>query len=60
MLLTPCMKLTAENEFPLHCSLKHENIVEAYDYCENEENYFVAMEFCPDAGYLEQKIETVD
>jgi len=37
--------------------MKHENIVEVYNYFEDEEDITMLMEYCNDAGYFENKIE---
>lgn len=39
--------------------LKHENIVELYEYFENKEDYVMLMEHCNDANYFSNKIENV-
>ncbi len=39
--------------------MKHENIVELYDYTENEKEIVLLMEYCNDANYFEEKIEGV-
>ena len=39
--------------------LKHENIVELYDYTENEQEIVLLMEYCNDANYFEEKLEEV-
>ena len=36
---------------------KHENIVEQYDYFEDEKDIVMLMEYCNDAKYFENKIE---
>lgn len=59
MLINESIKNVAENEFPLHCSLKHENIVEAYEYTETEKDLYMSMEYLCDAAYFEEKIENV-
>lgn len=58
-LIGPYMKRQAAQEFPLHCSLKHENIVKAFEWCENEEEYTMEMEFMNKAEYLKDKIDVV-
>ena len=37
----------------------HENIVELYDYTENQDEFVLLMEYCNDASYFEDKIENV-
>jgi serine/threonine protein kinase len=49
----------ARKECIIHSQLKHENIVELYDYTENEKEIVLLMEFCNDASYFEEKIENV-
>ena len=36
--------------------MKHENIVELYDYFENEDDITILMEWANDANYFEKKI----
>ena len=36
----------------IHSQLKHENIVELYDYTENEKEIVLLMEYCNDANYF--------
>lgn len=36
---------------------KHENIVELYDYFEDQQDITMLMEYCNDAKYFENKIE---
>jgi serine/threonine protein kinase len=43
----------------IHSQLKHENVVELYDYTENEKEIVLLMEYCNHANYFEEKIETV-
>lgn len=38
---------------------KHENIVELYDYTETSDEFVLLMEYCNDANYFEEKIESV-
>ena len=39
--------------------MKHDNIVELYDYTENDEAIVLLMEYCNHARYFEEKIEGV-
>ena len=39
--------------------MKHENIIELYDYFENDQNFVMLMEYANDAKYFEHKIENV-
>lgn len=43
----------------IHSQLKHENVVELYDYTESEKEFVLLMEFCNDANYFQDKIEDV-
>lgn len=47
----------ARQECMIHSALKHDNVVELYDYTENEKEIVLLMEYCNDAGYFEEKIE---
>ncbi|TNV81765.1 hypothetical protein FGO68_gene10557 [Halteria grandinella] len=47
----------ARQECIIQAQLKHENVVELYDYTENEKEFVLLMEYCNDAGYFEDKIE---
>lgn len=49
----------ARSECIIHSQLKHENIVELYDYTENEKEIALLMEYCNDPNYFEEKIENV-
>ena len=49
----------ARNECIIQSQLKHENIVELYDYTETEKEIVLFMEYCNDACYFEEKIENV-
>lgn len=39
--------------------MKHDNVVELYDYTENEKEIVLLMEYCNDPNYFENKIEEV-
>jgi serine/threonine protein kinase len=39
--------------------MKHENVVELYDYTENEKEIVLLMEYCNSANYFEEKLEEV-
>lgn len=39
--------------------LKHENVVELFDYTETDKEFALLMEYCNDASYFETKIEEV-
>jgi serine/threonine protein kinase len=39
--------------------MKHGNIVELYEYTENEKEIVLLMEYCDDANYFEEKLEEV-
>jgi len=49
----------ARQECMIHSQMNHENIVELYDYTENDKEIVLLMEFCNDANYFENKIEEV-
>lgn len=49
----------ARQECMIQSQLKHENIVELYDYCENEKEIVLLLEYCNNANYFEDKIENV-
>ena len=43
----------------IQSQLKFENIVELYDYTENDDEIVLLMEYCNDANYFQEKIEEV-
>ena len=47
----------ARQECIIQSQLKHENVVELYDYTENENEFVLLMEYCNDANYFDEKIE---
>jgi len=47
----------ARQECSIQSHLKHENIVELYDYTENDEEIALLMEYCNDPNYFPDKIE---
>ena len=49
----------ARSECTIHSQLKHENVVELYDYTESEREFVLFMEYCNDANYFQEKIEDV-
>ncbi len=49
----------ARQECYIQSQLKHENVVELYDYTEDQSQFVLLMEYCNDANYFEDKIETV-
>jgi serine/threonine protein kinase len=49
----------AKRECGIHTLMKHENVVELYEYTETEDNIELYMEYCNDAQYLERLIEEV-
>lgn len=49
----------AQQECIIQSQLKHENIVELYDYTENADEFVLLMEYCNDASYFEDKLEQV-
>lgn len=48
----------ARQECMIQSELKHDNVVELFDYTENDQEIVLLMEYCNDAGYFEDKIET--
>ena len=58
-LVNDFQKAQAAQEFPLHCSLKHENIVRAFEWAETSKEYILVMEYMNDADYFHDKIITV-
>jgi len=49
----------ARRECTIHSQLKHENVVELYDYTEGKSEFVLLMEYCNDANYFQEKIEEV-
>lgn len=51
----------AKSELVFHCSLSKlsNNIVNAYEYYEDEQAYYLLMEFCEDPNYFEEILENV-
>ncbi len=49
----------ARNECTIHSQLKHENVVELYDYTESDKEFVLLMEYCNNANYFQDKIEDV-
>lgn len=39
--------------------LEHDNIVKAFEYGENDSEYFIVMEYLQDADYFQLKLEEV-
>jgi len=58
-LVTDFLKTQAAQEFPLHCSLNHENIVKGIEWSENENEYIMVMECSSHPDYLKDKIDVV-
>jgi len=58
-LITDFLRAQAAQEFPLHCSLKHENIVQGIEWSEDEKEYTLVMEYMNRAEYFEEKIDIV-
>jgi len=50
-------KKQAKQEFALHCSLKHENIVKAYEWSEDDSEYIMLMEYMNKPDYFREKID---
>jgi calcium/calmodulin-dependent protein kinase I len=57
--MTEAQHAYARRECTIHSQLKHENIVELYDYTESEKEFVLLMEYCNDANYFYDKIEEV-
>ena len=49
----------ARRECTIHSQLKHENVVELYDYTESDKEFVLLMEYCNDANYFQDKLEEV-
>ena len=49
----------AGQEFPLHCHLKHTNVVQGYEWSEDEDQYMMLMEFMNKSAYFKDKIDQV-
>ena len=49
----------ARQECIIQSQMKHENIVELYEYTESKQEFVLMMEYCNDASYFEDKIEQV-
>lgn len=49
----------ARRECTIHSQLKHENVVELYDYTESDKEFVLLMEYCNDANYFQEKLEEV-
>ena len=49
----------ARQECTIHSQLKHENVVELYDYTESKSEFVLLMEYCNQANYFQEKIEEV-
>ena len=47
----------AKQECIIQSQLKHENVVELYDYTESYDEFVLLLEYCNDAAYFEEKIE---
>lgn len=58
-LMTEYQRKLASREFPLHCSLNHDNIVKAYEWCEDESQYALVMEYLNQPNYFKDKIDQV-
>lgn len=51
-LMSEAQHAYARRECTVHSQLKHENIVELYDYTESETDFVLLMEYCNDANYF--------
>jgi len=56
-LITGFQKRQAVQEFPLHCSLNHSNIVKGLEWSENDNEYVMVMEYMNNATYFQEKID---
>jgi len=56
-LIDDFLKTQAAQEFPLHCSLNHENIVKGLEWSENEKEYILVMECTNHPDYFKEKID---
>lgn len=51
-LLSDLVKISAKRECAIHSTLKHKNVIELYDYTENEEELALFMEYANKPFYL--------
>jgi len=58
-LVTNFLKEQARQEFPLHCSLNHTNIIKGLEWSENDDEYILVMECSNRPNYLKDKIQEV-
>jgi len=58
-LITDFQKRQAVQEFPLHCSLNHQNIVKGMEWSESDSEYMMVMEYMNKATYFQEKIDVV-
>jgi len=56
-LITDFQKRQAVQEFPLHCSLNHQNIVKGLEWSESDSEYMMVMEYMNKATYFQEKID---
>jgi serine/threonine protein kinase len=56
MLINDHLRWQAKQEIEIHCSLDHPNIVKAYEYSQDDNEYILLMEYLPKADYLKEKI----
>lgn len=57
-LINDFLQHQALQECQLTCSLQHPNIVKAYEWCEDEKEYSLILEYVDKATYFKEKIET--
>lgn len=57
--MTDFQKAQAAQEFPLHCSLNHDNVVKGIEWSENDDEYILVMEYSNRADYFKEKIDVV-
>lgn len=57
--MTDFQRKLAQQEFPLHCRLNHENIVKGLEWSENDQEYVILMEYMNQPNYFREKIDVV-
>lgn len=57
LLFGDVVKKQAAIEFPIQCSLNHENLVKGYEYSENDNEYIGVLEYVNKPEYLKEKID---
>ena len=54
--MNPLAKKFAMQECAIHSQLKHQNIVNLFEYTETKDEYVLFMEYCDKGAHLSQKI----